>query len=752
MRTFPASNGTTLKFSRTILLNECVCGTAFHTLFPSSIVRSCGIPCFFWYLGILLHAKVPVWYSPRGIDTGTKLDTMQFVSLDGWLYANNVDLFTMVCDTVTDPGEGLLSAARDSRLTLDGSHSLPSQRSTLKDCISTLISRGFNVQLTVEKDALVGEVESDGEESAVFFGGEWSLRRLATLPTLPNHVNWFPKFDPTPSSGFAIRVRPTIRFPVTYPLNVPWFVVFETPSLCLRMAFATEAEICLYHNGIRRDHETLQGPAGGLHVSVSCWDEDFVVPCHVQGLDVLTRHLFNVQSARAFHKSRIIDNLLSRFLPWKEIVWDEFRIPATEYVSLLSLLEDNYVMFVSPKQLLNSIVKDQRVDTLTMIVSRRLFPSIGDKSGCLYDDMVDKFYIHATAALPISKEVFKRLVRLGWCKCNLAFTCCESGLLTRDQRRIMVFPYDVDATDVTVAMAELLKCDATVYERIEDWTLKPGVLNGQLFKECGSTDILHPFRMDVNTTSQSIQFVKESSERSRASSDAVSIDEISLEDVPFHSERRCHDLLKKLFPQLFQRISEDMTDALSEVRGRKLKHEWVMEDLDTGGDLSSLGMSILLMLILGVWHGAKVRIFVSAFHTAMVGVWMQDDYVLVDPSSSRENAVTLNFAEPVPFEVDIRKGTFIEVKCLRNWNVAVVERVIKHSDVKNATSLSVLILQTGKRKGVAMSSTRTWRLLSQCEHTDVEKVLHSLRKTSKSEEGESVRWTVERRKRRRQSE
>ena len=700
---------------------------------------------------VKLHAeKTNIRYQTR---YQTEQRTMQFVSLDGWLYANDVDLFTMVCDTVSDPGKGLVSAARDSRRTLDGSHSLPSQRSTLKDCISTLISRGFNVQVTIEKDAFVGQAESDGEESAVFFGGEWCLRRLASLPTLPDHVNWFPKFDPTSSSGFAIRVRPRIQFLVTCPHNVPWFVVFETPSLCLRMAFATEAEICLYHNGIRRDHETLQGPAGGLHVSVSCWDEDFVVPCHVQGLDVLTRHLFNVQSALAFHKSRIVNNLLAKFLSWKEVVWDVFRIPATEYVSLISHLPDNYVMFANPSQLLNSIVKDQRIDTLTMIVSRRLFPTIGDKSGCLYDDMVDRFYIHATAALPISKEVFKRLVRLGWCKCDSAFICCELGLLTRDQRRVIVFPHDVDATDVTVAMAELLKCDATLYERIEDWTLKPGVLNGQLFKECGSTDILHPFRMDVNETTQSIQFVKDSSERSMACSDASSIDNISLEDVPFHSERRCRDLLKKLFPQLAERMNE-LSDALSEVKGRKLKHEWVMEDLDTGGDLSSLGMSILLMLVLGTWHGAKVRIFVSAFHTAMVGVWMQDEYVLVDPCSSRENAITLNFADPLPFEVDIRKGTFIEVKCLSNWHVAVVERVVKHSDLKNATSLTVMILHSGKRKGIAMSSTRTWRLLAQCEHTDVEKVLHSLMKTSKSEEGEgeSVPWIVERGKRRRQSE
>ena len=175
------------------------------------------------------------------------------------------------------------------------------------------------------------------------------------------------------------------------------------------------------------------------------------------------------------------------------------------------------------------------------------------------------------------------------------------------------------------------------------------------------------------------------------------------------------------------------------MRGRKLKHEWVMEDIDTGGDMSSLGMSILSALVFGFWHGSRTRIFVSCFHTAMIGVWINDGYTLIDPSSSRENAITLNFEDSLPTVRKIKKGSFLEVKQISKWKLAVVERVIQDPLHPRSTSVVVRMVASGKRRGVALSSSSAWRHLTTDDTCDVEQVLTALLKSGKGEGGE-VEW------------
>ena len=98
--------------------------------------------------------------------------------------------------------------------------------------------------------------------------------------------------------------------------------------------------------------------------------------------------------------------------------------------------------------------------------------------------------------------------------------------------------------------------------------------------------------------------------------------------------------------------------------------------MDTGDNLSTLGMSILLALLLSGWLGARVRIAQSHTYAAMVAVWYGDAFHLVDPSRTLCN---LFHFLPVSGGALAREepyvGMVIETVVKSMWRVAVVRVV-----------------------------------------------------------------------------
>lgn len=618
----------------------------------------------------------------------------------------------------------LHAAALDTRRTVDGSVALCLQRVSLMQVFAKLCSEGRSIRVHPNAASIVpGDASMTAATVRYTFGGCWDpATRLTHVPTrsLVAFVA-SPLWDETPVQGFHVCIerRTGDSLPRLTPTSLPWSTVSVLP--CIRLSPTSDGKVRLYHGDLqlREDRVSLETERG-FAVHIVDWDPFDLTLSDVAGEVREIAHL--LLSSYRIHgtaRSSILCGLLGQLSKWKSFIREHVVVDDVQYVEFLRSFPKEVVAMLPAQQILNIAVRDERVSTLVMMVSRRLFPSIGQQSGVMHHDMVNNLGVDAVAVLPIDKACLARLVEMDFFA-DMDITVCPTALLTTFCFRTVVVPCDVDATDMTVALAMLLKCGVMSCERIEDWRLQSGGCVMQTFKECDLTETFRCFRL--NETDGIFSF-EASGTDVVAMTECMSIDDLDLDCVGHDPQRRNHKRLKEVFPDLFARLT-DSCDALLEVRGRKTRQQWTLEDIDNGGDLSSLGMSILLAIVLEWWHGAKVRVFISMFHTAVVGFWNDGDYVIVDPCSSRLNCVTLKLGDAPCQSWFVKKGTILEVKSLSQWHVGYVERVDMRR-IPAAASMTVLLLKNNKRRYLPLS-TRNWRPLARSDNTDAEDVVRSL--------------------------
>ena len=105
-----------------------------------------------------------------------------------------------------------------------------------------------------------------------------------------------------------------------------------------------------------------------------------------------------------------------------------------------------------------------------------------------------------------------------------------------------------------------------------------------------------------------------------------------------------------------------------------------MEGFNSGKNLSSLGMTLLLAILLGMWEGCCVRVALSRTRAAMFSVLVDsNDFVLVDPTRTTFNLFEASdYLMNVPTQhtvVNICKGSLVEVRFGTRWVTAVVRGV-----------------------------------------------------------------------------
>ena len=327
--------------------------------------------------------------------------------------------------------------------------------------------------------------------------------------------------------------------------------------------------------------------------------------------------------------------------------------------------------------------------------------------------MVGAFDVHAVGALPFDRDRLALITGSGFD--GASFDACAHGLLTSaGGARVLVLAHDATDADATLAVAELLASrPAAASTARRSGRSRPGRVVSQRFKECGPADELVAYRLEVGGARAPVRLVRDDDLPTRSVSEATSIDDLVLEEVPYDAlHRRDRDAFAAAFPDMAARLgSGRYDDPLAEVRGRKTRYDWTYEDIDGGGDLSSLGMSVLLAVLLTLWHGACARVYVSEHYTAMVAVFKAEGtFALVDPCSSRTNALSLSFDDVDARPVVVRKGMVVEVKVVNKWHVGIVDRVVRplshHS--RHCASASVQLVASGRVIAIALSSKR-WR-------------------------------------------
>tara|TARA_B110001452_G_scaffold236862_1_gene216380 strand:+ start:11290 stop:13359 length:2070 start_codon:yes stop_codon:yes gene_type:complete len=652
----------------------------------------------------------------------------QFGADGGLLHMTNpegvvIDLYTAVGDVDFIPAREILACRLDSQKSLDGSRGL-TERPPLRECIAALVHTGHKVQMKWV-DSMT---PSESNDRVCFSCEEGSLPTLLSSSPPKTLRRVSPVSSVASTRGYVLQTEPPLLYPPTVPSDTPWQTLVDSTDLRLRVSCTCSGHVRLYRNGILEEEECNNHI--GLSICVEHSGRSYSFPTRTSQLSVFVRHFLTPCTVVAFSESRIVLSFMKKAAQWREALWDAATLRGEDYTTMVSQMPDEYVMMIDPRRFPETMLVDERVKHLAMIASHRLYPPLIEHRGDIYDNMVDTFDVDAIGTLPFDRTRVAHLHELGFFK-DMAYASCKGGILTSDHRRILLFPHDADEVDITVAMTQLLAPDANP-ESIEDWVLCSDKVITQQFKEAGSNDTFEAFRLDV-TPEGVISLVRDREHATRRASEAMCLDDLRIEDIPFDPlQRRNRPLFKRLFPELSSRIeSGRYEDFLVDVRCRKTRYDWSYEDIDNGGDLSSLGMSVLMSLLLTLWYGAAARLYVSIQRTAMVGVHTIDGMVLVDPCSSLCNAISLNFENVGAHTSTVRKGTLVEVKCMNKWLVGVVEGVKKthrhHSDL--CATASVRLIGSNRLRGISLSS-KTWRVLARCKESDVDKVLGSLLRRS----------------------
>ena len=146
--------------------------------------------------------------------------------------------------------------------------------------------------------------------------------------------------------------------------------------------------------------------------------------------------------------------------------------------------------------------------------------------------------------------------------------------------------------------------------------------------------------------------------------------------------------------------------CVREIQSRRVCREWSLEGIDSGRNLSSLGMTILLSLVLGGWMGCRVRVAMSLTSASMLAVHVGGSYLLVDPVRTVcnlfEAADYLASALPsVP--CDVRANVLVEVRVGLKWQSGLVKSVDRARG-----QFTVQLLQRGSVT-VCSVHAHTWR-------------------------------------------
>lgn len=215
------------------------------------------------------------------------------------------------------------------------------------------------------------------------------------------------------------------------------------------------------------------------------------------------------------------------------------------------------------------------------------------------------------------------------------------------------------------------------------------------------------------------------------SSNARPIDLLDTLSIPINSSRVSRATVVSIFPQLSRRISNAKcarSACMREVQARRVATDWTLEGIDSGKNLSSLGMTVLLCTILGVWLGSKVRVAMSRTRSAMLVVFTDECTVLLDPTRTLCNLFDASdyLSSAVPsIPCRIRPNVVVEIRMGVKWKVAIVKTV----DIARG-QFTVQLLKTSQ-ECIYSIDAHTWRRVSD-DDSDLDAVVVAGMKRARS--------------------
>lgn len=590
---------------------------------------------------------------------------------------------------------------------------------------------------------------------------EWSTEVASGMLRLPVHRPWSPIIlvvpvttcmvdcneaihpsTPLDGNGFTIVVAYDEKDVPVVVEETLYHTVVDSSTYVLRVSHNTESvpRVAHYVDRVLVAMQSLpsNAPCGTLLIDERGSRDKFDGGVSMTSLTPLVSAILRSDMVAIVQNSEILCSLMEfvslRWFTMMRRMW----VLGTDDV-LLNLLSrtstpDCIARCIDPVVLFSKRRFVERIDTVGMAIVRRMACCDATRYADIRASMFSHHGVVRFEIFSVNSDRFAQLFRIGVFD---GMSACREGVLVNvnNDTTILCVPFDSKTLQIMGAVTTLLlKGETYLSKDCSNTTFAFGVTYNETSSQCPSPETLTPYRLFVDVPNRSLVLVKDVEQKTFKVETIRSVDELEQMVIPCDESRtRRHDV-SELFPAMTSRVekksSGNVSACLREVQSRRVAREWSLDAMDTGHNMSSLGMSIMLHLLLSQLLGAKCRVAQSRSGAALLAVYMQNDYVFVDPCRTLCNFFTLSQELSLHFSTAggiPKAGIVVEVRNNTQWLLGVVQSV----DVERGTMI-VEFAKKSTRKPVSFGGGG-WRRVGQ-DASDTDKTVGYFIRLRKREE------------------
>ena len=518
--------------------------------------------------------------------------------------------------------------------------------------------------------------------------------------------------------GFSFLIRGKGIFELSKHIILPsceWHWICKEHNVVLRFA-TTENEgscgaIFFYLNGILARTEHLSAEfAQGKRIIVDCHSTSphpavSEVVNH-NGCKVFLEFFLNNSVGFMDCKSTVFMIVCGILAPWAHVIRDLFDDEQVRLqVSMHRFLDDRIIPFVDCNFLMGTSSENSQLRKLVNVAKNHI-------------GLQRNVHVQSSA---ISSSNFSKLYSA---KAFNTFPMCSSEfVVVRDN--VLVIPHDRENLSFIIRIL-LEYCPMNYGEACtppSEVSFAVGTSYDEEYDMHGVEHNLNPY--SLSCTNSGIRLALQTC---NSNVEDCKLDDIVSEAVSTDESLMNRKLLGELFPTLCDRLisfrGDDVTVCLLEIKYRRVSSSWSFEDIENGSNLSYMGLTITAAVLLQLWAGAIVVVFLSpCTGYGLLSVKVGD---IMKRFHCRTNSNTLDLVPSISnvstctMKCDIRKNSCIEVKIRTKWHLAIVLNVQKQHH-----SIKVRMLHNNEEHVINVH-THTWRSLQRGPDSDVDRTLKRL--------------------------
>lgn len=451
----------------------------------------------------------------------------------------------------------------------------------------------------------------------------------------------------------------------------------------------------------------------------------FELPAPLDEARAFAEVFLNAEYVDGFQRSAIVRRVLSAARPWRGALrglWYGGSARLARLCVERGGLCGEYLALYDASNLVQvgERTAPRGLEEAAYAVLRRLRPESHLLSASWRASAAAQLRVDAIGILALSEERWRDVHAHGAFD-GAAAAACRHGLLTR--QRHLVLPIDATAASISLAVLELFP----TLVRDDDAGRVALPLSGVITQAvacCRPQDRLRAARVLLQSESGAVVCEPTGADVDASHAVARWPGGARLRQAFTPSRER----LRVEFPGLCARLEERAAwpreaSSLYEIQVRRVAHEWSFEGVDAGSDLSSLGLSVLLALVLELWYGCRCSVCIGPGRGAACLVDAAPAAVLLDPARCNISPFEVQIAarpadvrEPPPI------GAIVEVRKRTRWYISKVRSVRAHLD-----SFSVQLFCSDETAHISIS-TGVWRRLGVSGRSDAERIIRRYRR------------------------